>query len=283
VTAVTASPLISPSALLSSLETARGLVLLDVRGRLGADDPRGEYEAAHIPGALYVDLDGELSGPADAQAGRHPLPSPEAVEEAAARWGVRPDSLVVAYDDNAGMSAARAWWLLRWIGHKRVHVLNGGLRAWRAAGGPLTSGETPAPTAAPVARGERGAMPTVDADDIGAGRVDVLLDARSAERYRGEQEPVDRVAGHIPDAISAPTADNLDPDGCFLGADALRQRFERLGAAPGRRVAVYCGSGVTAAHEILALELVGIRASLFPASWSGWIADRDRPVATGDG
>jgi thiosulfate/3-mercaptopyruvate sulfurtransferase len=275
--------LISPSALLPLLETARGLVLLDVRGRLGAADPRGEYAAGHIPGALYADLETELSGPTDAHAGRHPLPSPEDVEEAAARWGVRPDSLVVVYDDNGGMSAARAWWLLRWIGHERVHVLDGGLGAWRAAGGPLTTGETSPPTAASVARGERGAMPTVDADDISAGRVDVLLDARSAERYRGEQEPVDRVAGHIPGAVSAPTTDNLDADGCFLDADALRQRFERLGAAPGRRVAVYCGSGVTAAHEVLALELAGIRAALFPASWSGWIADPDRPVATGDG
>jgi thiosulfate/3-mercaptopyruvate sulfurtransferase len=282
-TAVNASPLISPSALLRLLETARGLVLLDVRGRLGADDPRGEYEAGHIPGALYVDLEDDLSGPADKRAGRHPLPSPEAVEEAAARWGVRPDSLVVVYDDNGGMSAARAWWLLRWIGHKRVHVLDGGLGAWRAAGGPLTNVESPPPATAPLARGERDAMPTVDADDIGAGVVDVLLDARSAQRYRGEQEPIDPVAGHIPGAISAPTTDNLDADGCFLGADALRQRFERLGAAAGRRVAVYCGSGVTAAHEILALELAGIRASLFPASWSGWIADPDRPVATGDG
>ncbi len=174
-----ASPLISPSALKPLLETARGLVLLDVRWRLGADDPRGEYDAAHIRGAIYVDLEGELSGPADERAGRHPLPSPEAVEEAAARWGVRPDSLVVVYDDNGGMSAARAWWLLRWIGHERVHVLDGGLGAWRAAGGPVTDAATDPPAVAPSAPGDRGSMPTVDADDIAAGRVEVLLDAAS--------------------------------------------------------------------------------------------------------
>jgi thiosulfate/3-mercaptopyruvate sulfurtransferase len=281
-TAVAASPLISPSALERLLEPARGLVLLDVRWRLGADDPRAEYDASHIPGAIYVDLEGELSGPANERAGRHPLPSSEAVEQAAARWGVRPDSLVVVYDDNGGMSAARAWWLLRWIGHERVHVLDGGLGAWRAADGPLTAAESDTPAVAPTtAPGDRGSMPTVDADDIAAGRVEVLLDARSPERFRGEQEPVDRVAGHIPGAISAPTADNLGPDGCFRSADELLRRFEQLGVTSGGRVAVYCGSGVTAAHEVLALEVAGIRAALFPASWSGWIADAERPVATG--
>jgi thiosulfate/3-mercaptopyruvate sulfurtransferase len=279
---VAASALNSPSALRALLETGRGLVLLDVRGRLGADDPRGEYDAGHIPGAIYVDLEDDLSGPPDELAGRHPLPSPEAVEAAAARWGVRPDSVVVVYDDNGGMSAARAWWLLRWIGHDRVSVLDGGLTAWRNADGPVTAAETPPPSAVTPTPGDRGSMPTVDADDIAAGRVEVLLDARSGKRFRGHEEPVDPIAGHIPPAISAPTTGNLGPDGCFLSADELRQRFEDLGATPGKRVAVYCGSGVTAAHEILALEIAGIRASLFPPSWSGWIADPARPVATGD-
>jgi thiosulfate/3-mercaptopyruvate sulfurtransferase len=285
---VAASPLISPSALLPMLESARGLVLLDVRWRLGAHHPggeydsRGEYDTAHIPGAIYVDFESDLSGPADEQAGRHPLPPAEAVEQTAASWGVGPDSVVVVYDDTGGMSAARAWWLLRWIGHERVHVLNGGLDAWRKADGPLTAAETPPPTVLPPAPGDRDSMPTVDADDLVAGNVEVLLDARSTPRYRGEEEPIDRVAGHIPGAISAPTTDNLDTDGSFLSPDELRRRFERLGATTGKRVAVYCGSGVTAAHEVLALEVAGIRASLFPASWSGWIADPDRPVATGD-
>lgn len=276
-------PLIAAEALLPLVETGRGLVLLDVRWKLGADDPRAEYAAGHIPGAIYVDLETELAAPADPRLGRHPLPAPEEIERAAGRWGVRPDSLVVVYDDNRGMGAARAWWLLRWIGHEQVQVLDGGLRAWRAAGGQLTAAVTPPPAGElqPLA-GERGAMPTVDADDIREGRVEVLLDARDADRYRGEREPVDPVAGHIPGATSAPTAENVDADGRFLPPDALRQGFETRGVQPGARVAVYCGSGISATHEVLALELAGIRASLYPGSWSGWIGDPSRPIATGD-
>ncbi len=209
------------------------------------------------------------------------MPSPEDVERAVARWGIRPDSVVVVYDDNAGMSAARAWWLLRWIGHERVQVLDGGLSAWRAAGGQLTDTEPHKQAEVSPTVGDRGSMPTVDADDITGGRVEVVLDARAAERFRGEHEPVDPVAGHIPGAISAPTTDNLTDDGHFRTADELRARFDQFGIRPGTRVAVYCGSGVTAAHEILALELAGVRASLYPGSWSGWIADPEHEVATG--
>jgi thiosulfate/3-mercaptopyruvate sulfurtransferase len=263
------------------LETPRGLVLLDVRWKLGADDPRSDYAAGHIPGAIYVDLETELAGPANERQGRHPLPSPEDVERAAAGWGIRPDSVVVVYDDNAGMSAARAWWLLRWIGHERVQVLDGGLSAWRAAGGPLTDAEPQQHADVSPTVGDRGSMPTVGADDIAAGRVEVVLDARAGERFRGEQEPIDPVAGHIPGAISAPTTDNITADGRFRTAGELRERFDQFGIRPGTRVAVYCGSGVTAAHEILALELAGVRASLYPGSWSGWIADPDHEVATG--
>jgi thiosulfate/3-mercaptopyruvate sulfurtransferase len=179
------------------------------------------------------------------------------------------------------MSAARAWWLLRWIGHERVQVLDGGLRAWRDAGGPLTDAEPHQPDNVTPTVGDRGSMPTVDADDITNGRVEVILDARAAERFSGEQEPVDPVAGHIPGAISAPTTDNVADDGRFHTADELRARFDQFGIRPGTRVAVYCGSGVTATHEILALELAGVRASLYPASWSGWIADPEHEVATG--
>ncbi len=277
-----AVPLIAPAALSQLLDAGSPLVVLDVRWRLGADDGRTEYAAAHIAGAIYVDLETELSGPPDEQAGRHPLPSPEAVEQAAARWGVRPDSPVVVYDDNSGMSAARAWWLLRWIGHRQVKVLDGGLAAWRAAGGQVIAGESASRPTPLLAPGRRRSMPTVEVDDLVAGRVDLLLDARSAERFRGDAEPVDRVAGHIPGAVSAPTTDNLGPDGCLLSPDALRSRFEQLGASTGRRVAVYCGSGITATHEILALESAGIGAALFAPSWSGWIADPERPIATGD-
>ncbi len=174
---------------------------------------------------MYVDLTTELAGPGDPGEGRHPLPDPRALAASAARWGVGPESHVVVYDDNGGMSAARLWWLLRWIGHRAVQVLDGGLAAWVADGGAVASGEPP-----PAASGAGpdvvvGAMPTVSADDIVAGRAGVLLDARAAERYRGEVEPVDPVAGHIPGAVSAPTTGNLGVDGRFLDAAALRQRF----------------------------------------------------------
>ncbi len=279
---MTHQPLITPADLMVQLGSALGVILLDVRWRLGADDPRGEYAAAHIPGARYVDLEGDLSGPPDEQAGRHPLPSMEQFTRTAARWGVRPSSPVVVYDDNGGMSAARAWWLLRWIGHEPVQVLDGGLGAWLAAGGPVTADAQTWEPAPPAEVHRRSSMPTVDADEIVDGRVDVLLDARATARFRGDEEPIDRVAGHIPGALSAPTTDNLQADGRFRGADELRARFASLGVQPGRRVAVYCGSGVTAAHEILALELAGMTAELFAPSWSGWIADRQRPVATGE-
>jgi thiosulfate/3-mercaptopyruvate sulfurtransferase len=276
------SPLISAAELRTSIVTGNPPVLLDVRWRLGADDPRGEYTAGHLPGAIYVDLESELAGAPDPAAGRHPLPSPAALGVALSRWGIGPDTDVVVYDDNAGMSAARAWWLLRWLGHERVRLLDGGLAAWRAAGGPLTT-EVPAPTpSTELAPPVGGAVPTVAAADIAAGRVGTLLDARAVERFRGDEEPIDAVAGHIPGAVSAPTAGNLAPDGTFLSPAELRRRFERLGATPDRGVAVYCGSGVTAAHEVLALELAGIPAALYPASWSGWIADPGHPVATGE-
>jgi thiosulfate/3-mercaptopyruvate sulfurtransferase len=278
----TASPLISAAELLASIEAGRPPVLLDVRWRLGTDDPREEYAAGHVPGAVYVDLESDLTGAADPEAGRHPLPTPDALGAAMSRWGIGPDSDVVVYDDNAGMSAARAWWLLRWLGHARTRLLDGGLDAWRAAGGPFTTEvATPTPIAEQAAA-VGGAMPTVAADDIAAGRVGTLLDARAAARFRGDEEPVDPVPGHIPGAISAPTSGNLTPDGKFLAGAELSRRFQRLGVTADSEVAVYCGSGVTAAHEVLALELVGIPAALYPASWSGWIADPDHPVAAGD-
>ena len=275
-------PLITPAELLAKLDGGAGVIVLDVRWRLGAVNPRGDYDAAHLPGALYVDLEHDLSGPPDPAAGRHPLPSPERFATTAAGWGVRPESSVIVYDDNGGMSAARAWWLLRWIGHQHVQVLDGGLGAWRAAGGPVTAELPTSEPAQPVMSDGRLSMPTVDADEIGEGRVDVLLDARANARFRGDEEPIDRIAGHIPGALCAPTSDNLSADGRFRSADELRSRFSEFGVATDRRVAVYCGSGVTAAHEILALEVAGIHAELFAPSWSGWIADPRRPVATGD-
>ena len=256
-------------------------VLLDVRWALGRDDGHERYLAAHVPGAVYVDLDTELAAPASPAAGRHPLPDVADLERAARRWGVREGAAVVVYDETGGTAAARAWWLLRWAGVRDVRLLDGGLPAWVAAGYGVEPGEvTPEPGDVVLVPG---ALPTVDADGAAALAADgVLLDARAAERYAGRVEPVDPRAGHVPGAVSAPTAANLDPDGRFLPADALRARFAGLGVTPGAGVpvGVYCGSGVTAAHEVAALASIGVVSVLYPGSWSQWSNDPARPVAT---
>ncbi|UZN02203.1 sulfurtransferase [Cellulomonas sp. S1-8] len=257
-------------------------VLLDVRWALGRSDGHERYLEAHLPGAVYVDLDTELAAPASPAAGRHPLPDVADLERAARRWGVREGGAVVVYDDAGGTSAARAWWLLRWAGVRDVRILDGGLPAWTAAGYPGEPGEvTPEPGDVVLVPG---ALRTLDADDAAALPQDgVLLDARAAERYAGRVEPVDPRAGHVPGAVSAPTAENLGPDGRFLDAAALTARFAALGVPlgdRGDRVGVYCGSGVTAAHEIAALASLGVDAALFPGSWSQWSNDPERPVAT---
>jgi thiosulfate/3-mercaptopyruvate sulfurtransferase len=183
----------------------------------------------------------------------------------------------VAYDATGNLAAARAWWLLRDAGLPDVRLLDGGLAAWTAAGHPLETGAvTPEPGTATLAGG---VLPTIDIDGAAAWP-GVLLDARAGERYRGEVEPVDPRAGHIPGAISAPTAENLAEDGTFRSADELRERFAGLGVRPGDKVAVYCGSGVTAAHTIAALRIAGIDAALYPGSWSQWSSHENRPVAT---
>ncbi len=254
------------------------LVLLDVRWRLDRPDGRPDHRAGHLPGAVYVDLDGELAGTPSAAAGRHPLPAPGALQRAARRWGVRDGSTVVAYDDLGGMSAARAWWLLRDAGLADVRLLDGGLRAWIEAGLPLETGDVaPVPGDATLGAGR---LPAIDADGA-AGFPGVLLDARAGERYRGEVEPIDPRAGHVPGAVSAPTAGNLDASGRFLPAEALRRRFLEVGVREGEPVAAYCGSGVTAAHEAFALRLAGFDAAVYPGSWSQWSSDPARPVATG--
>ncbi|WP_460632470.1 sulfurtransferase [Leifsonia lichenia] len=271
----------SPASTASTASTASApLRVLDVRWRLGGPPGRDEYAAGHIPGAVYVDLDTELAGHGLPTDGRHPLPSVDDFRDAVHRWGLNDGDDVVVYDDVSGTSAARAWWLLRHAGFGSVRVLDGGLAAWRAAGGALaTDASIPERGTATVAYGS---MPTIDADGAAAMPADgVLLDARAAERFRGEVEPVDPRAGHIPGAVSAPTADNLAADGTLLGADALAERFAALGATAQKPVAVYCGSGVTAAHEILALEVAGVRAALYPGSFSAWSNDDERPVATG--
>jgi thiosulfate/3-mercaptopyruvate sulfurtransferase len=273
------------SALINAESLASGAppVLLDVRWRLGGPPGIDSYRAGHLPGAVFVDLDTDLAGP-PGSGGRHPLPAAADFEAAMRRAGVSSGYPVVVYDDGDSTIAARAWWTLRYFGHDQVRVLDGGLRAWAAAGQPVTVDEPPVTagdfTAAP------GQLPVLDAAGAAAlARSGVLLDARAGERYRGEIEPVDPAAGHIPGALSAPTTANVGPDGRFLPPDELRRRFEGLGVTTGQPIALevgaYCGSGVTAAHEVLALDLAGIPASLYVGSWSGWTTDPSRPVATG--
>jgi thiosulfate/3-mercaptopyruvate sulfurtransferase len=254
--------------------------VLDVRWALGDARGRDHYRAGHIPTAVYVDLDSELAAPPQAADGRHPLPDVAALQEAARQWGLRAGQPVVVYDNSGGLAAARAWWLLRWAGLGSVRILDGALNAWTQAGFDLDSGEEQAVRGDVVL--DAGHLPVLTADDAAAlARDGLLLDARAGERYRGEVEPVDPQAGHIPGAVSAPTADNLTGDGAFAAPETLRARFAGLGAGPGAAVGVYCGSGVTAAHAIAALRIAGIDAALYPGSWSAWSADPQRPVATG--
>ncbi|MEU9558423.1 sulfurtransferase [Streptomyces fumanus] len=276
--------IISASELASDLTGARPPVLLDVRWQLSMArttgeppfDGRAEYAAGHLPGAVFVDLDRELAAP-PGRGGRHPLPDLAEFGAAMRRAGVSADRPVVVYDGGQGWAAARAWWLLRWTGHPDVRVLDGGLAAWR---GPLST-EVPRPEPGdfePVP-GETGLL---DADAAAAlAKSGLLLDARAGERYRGEVEPIDPVGGHIPGAVSAPTTQNVGPDGRLLPADELRARFAALGVTDGTEVGVYCGSGVSAAHEVLALAAAGVPAALYAGSWSEWSADPNRPVAVG--
>ncbi|MFF4248035.1 sulfurtransferase [Streptomyces sp. NPDC001822] len=269
-------PIITAVEYLSESTGPRPPVLLDVRWQLGGPHGRAAYEAGHIPGAVFVDLDAELAGPAGS-GGRHPLPDPEDFGAVMRRAGVGGGTPVVVYDGGQGWAAARAWWLLRWTGHLDVRVLDGGLAAWT---GELTTA-LPKPDEGDF-RPAPGALGLLDADGAaGLARSGLLLDARAAERYRGDVEPIDRVGGHIPGAVSAPTTLNVDEDGRFLPAGSLASRFEALGADGATEVGVYCGSGVSGAHQVLALEIAGHRAALYAGSWSEWSADESRPVATG--
>lgn len=271
--------LISVDELAAELASDRPPVVLDVRWTLGGPPGDAEHRSGHIPGAVFVPLDAELAAHGEPTDGRHLLPSPEDLQRAARRWGVNDDSRVVAYDGNGNLAAARAWWLLRWAGFGDVRLLDGALAAWIAAGHELETGDvTPAPGDVTLAAG---ALPVLALEDVEAfAAAGVLLDARAGERYRGEVEPIDPKAGHIPGALSAPTTDNLAPDGRFRSPAELRERFAALGADGSRPVAAYCGSGVTAAHEVAALAIAGVDAALYPGSWSQW-SNLDLPVATG--
>ena len=275
------SPLIAASDLATALRRAEAPLLLDVRWTLGGPPGISEYRRAHLPGAVFVDLDAELAGPPGGGRGRHPLPDAKTFEAAMRRAGVREGDQVVVYDaGKPGIAAARAWWLLRYFGHRDTRVLDGGLRAAVAAGIETTV-DDPRPVPGTFTA-RSGAMPLLDA--AGAARIaatGVLLDARSGERYRGEVEPIDPVAGHIPGARSAPAGETVDAAGRLLTPAALQDRFEALGVHPGVTVGAYCGSGVTAAHAVLALEVAGLPAALYCGSWSEWVSDPARPVATG--
>jgi thiosulfate/3-mercaptopyruvate sulfurtransferase len=301
-----ASPLIDPATLASELAGDCAPVLLDVRWRLGGPPGFASYLAGHLPGAVFVDLDRDLAGPPGA-GGRHPLPGAAMFQAAMRRAGVNSGRPVVAYDDGDSIAAARAWWTLRYFGHQQVRVLNGGFSAWVAAGLPVTAagpaaaaepvppgspvtGDVPVSSEVPATLGAGtcdftavpGGMPVLDVDGAAElARSGILLDVRTAERYRGETEPIDPVAGHIPGALSAPVAGSMTAGGRFLPPADLAERFTALGAVAGRQVGAYCGSGVTAAHEVLALALAGVPAALYVGSWSGWVADPGRPVATG--
>jgi len=277
--------LITAAELAGLLTDGQPVALLDVRWRLGGPPGRELFTAGRVPGAFFIDLDTDLAAP-PGPGGRHPMPTVASFEARMRAAGVCDGQLAVVYDDADSTAAARAWWLLRYFGHEEVRVLDGGFRAWTAAGGPVETGDGEWYAYAPPPGGDFRARPghlgLLDAAAAAAlARDGVLLDARSAERYRGEAEHVDPVAGHIPGAVSAPTAANVNADGTFRTTAELTERFASLGATGDRPVAAYCGSGVTAAHEVLALTLAGIPAGLYVGSWSDWITDPARPVATG--
>jgi len=269
------------------------LVILDCRFDLTAPDAGGRaYLAGHIPTARYVDLNRDLSAPVSAGSGRHPLPAPERMAARFEALGIREHSQVVVYDEVNGSFAARAWWLLRWLGHLEVAVLDGGMRAWRAAGGALESGGTTQPTDSGQAASGAASSPPFDAQAVvGSDELAELLkeghrllvDARAPERFAGTVEPIDPVAGHVPGAVNHPFTANLAGDGRFLPAEELERRWrERLNGVPPADTIAMCGSGVTACHNLLALEIAGLPgAKLYAGSWSEWIRDPKRPVARG--
>lgn len=274
---------------LSALSSTADCRVFDCRFDL-ADPGKGEqaYGQGHIPGSYYAHLDHDLSSPITPQSGRHPLPDIDALRHWLGEHGVSPATQVVVYDDSGGTMAVRLWWLLRWLGHPRVAVLDGGWPNWVQAGLPQET-ERPALPAAVVFAGQPAWDQVVSTADIAqqlrSGGYGVqLLDARTAERFRGDAEPIDPVAGHIPGAINLPLQKNLAADGRFQPADTLKALYgDALGPHAAERIAAMCGSGVTACHNLLAMEIAGLHgARLYAGSWSEWIRDPARPVATGD-
>jgi len=277
-------PLVTTESLAADLG-APDLRVADVRWYLDpARRGRDAYQAGHIPGAVFLDMDTDLSAPGGGRglpAGRHPWPGKDQVERVLSAAGIGPGTRVVAYDDQAGAMAARLWYLLRAYGHDAVAVLDGGLPKWTAEGRPVETASVTPPPAAFTARLREGWV-LDKAAMVREGPRSVVLDARAAPRYLGDSDPIDPRAGHIPGALNAPFRDNLtgDPLPVFLTAAELRSRYEALGADRAAPI-VYCGSGVTACHNLLALELAGLRGRLYAGSWSEWSADPQLPVATG--
>ena len=270
---------------LSLIAGRQDLVIIDCRFSLMEPElGYQQYQQAHIEGALYADLDKDLSSPVTDTSGRHPLPDSQHFSEVISRWGLTPDTQVVVYDDNSGFFAARLWWLLKASGHTRVALLDGNLQAWIAAGNlldtgiPEVTGSNYRLTIDPESYCEAEALQAgLDADQL------VLIDARAAERYNGDVEPIDPVAGHIPGAINLPITSNLDGNGLFLSAAELNQRYSAAaGSVPAHRVIHMCGSGVFACHAILAMEIAGLyQSKLYPGSWSEWIQDESRSIVRG--
>jgi len=280
------SPLIQVDELARLLEgpEAARPVVLDVRYRMGTSRGFQEFEEGHVPGASYVAMDTELATiRADGVGGRHPMPTDETFSAAMRSAGVTMARPVVAYDDWASLPASRVWWMLRHLGFADVRVLDGGIAAWTAAGQPTDSG--PATRGAgdftASSMGVGHLLDATGATRYAAGHL--LLDARPADRFRGENETIDAVAGHIPGAVSAPALASVDRDGRFLDAEELARRFHELGAEDGKTVGTYCGSGVQATHLALALSVAGITdgADVYIGSWSDWITSPDRPIARG--
>ncbi|AMO57360.1 sulfurtransferase [Endozoicomonas montiporae] len=276
------SPLIEPEVLATLLNDDR-IVIIDARYDLGnASAGRALYQQGHLPGACYVDLEDDLSGTIIlGKTGRHPLPEPDVFLQRVCSWGINDDIHVVVYDDGGHAMAARAWWQLRWIGVRHVSVLHGGYKAWLAGKYPVTS-ELPEVRFSHFVSHLHD-NETVSADTIADQLEDprfVLVDARSYERYAGESEPIDAKAGHIPGALCHPFSDNMDDEGRFLSPEKLKQTFSAL-LPVGLEPVFYCGSGVTACHNLLAMEYAGLSgAKLYPGSWSEWITDESRPVGT---
>jgi thiosulfate/3-mercaptopyruvate sulfurtransferase len=273
--------LISPVELAELLDSAQPPVVADVRWTVNGPPGKPEFQACHIPGAVWVDLETQLAGPPGV-GGRHPLPAVAVFEQAMRDIGVSQDSLVVAYDAATSQAAARLWWLLTDAGHQHVRVLNGGLGAWKAAGLPtLTGPGTSPPRGDFIARpGQRLQLNAAEITALlGRPEARTLIDVRAAERYSGQHEPIDPVAGHIPGAINLPATANLHADGRFLPPAEIARLY--AGACGQEDAVLYCGSGITAAHSLLALESARLTAAIYPGSWSDWISDPSRPITTG--